>query len=260
MFNNVTITNVTEVFNVFLPKDSFRTINNRTCYGLSFCEEGQITYMHNGTQVTSDRNHAVILPQNQSYSLRGIQTGMFPVINFTCTAELCDTIISIPIETPDAYISDIKKIQSLVLFCESRMEILSVFYHMLHRMSSQNKYCKIIQPAVKYIEKNYANPRLTNSELAMQCNISEIYFRRMFTKQYNMTPKQFILDVRINHAKQLLTEGILKINAIAEKCGFSNQYHFDHIFKDKTGLTPTEYMKLNNLWYANEIGASPNAK
>lgn len=248
MFKDLAITELTAIFTVFSQKGRFESIKNRAEYGLSFCTEGQITYTHNGNKVISDKNHAVILPQNQSYSLYGDETGNFPVINFTCTKDLCDTIISIPIENADVYMRDFKKLQSLVLLDGNRMEILSVFYHMLHRMEAQNTQCKIIIPAVKYLEKNYANPHLTNTELAMQCNISEVYFRRMFAQQYNMTPKQFLIDIRINHAKQLLSEGRLKINAVAEKCGFTNQYHFDRVFKDKTGLTPTEYMKQNRIY------------
>ena len=103
-------------------------------------------------------------------------------------------------------------------------------------------------PAIKYLETNYQNPNLTNSELAEQCKISEIYFRRIFTSYYNMTPRQFLIDIRINKAKLLLSEGALKINAVAVKCGFSNQYHFCRVFKEKTGLTPTEYVKQNRIY------------
>ena len=92
------------------------------------------------------------------------------------------------------------------------------------------------------------HPFAKTSELAKQCRISEVYFRRIFTSCYNMTPKQFLIDIRINKAKQLLSEGALKINAVAVKCGFSNQYHFCRIFKERTGLTPTEYMKQHIVY------------
>ena len=128
------------------------------------------------------------------------------------------------------------------------MEMMSVFYHILHRLSAQSSSCKVIMPAIKYLETNYQNPNLTNAELAKQCNISEVYFRRIFTKHYKMTPKQFLVDIRINKSKQLLSEGALKINAVAIKCGFSNQYHFCRVFKEKTGLTPTEYVKQNRIY------------
>ena len=60
-----------------------------------------------------------------------------------------------------------------------------------------------------------------------------------------MSPKQFILELRIQRAKQLLGEVRLKISAIADACGFGDAYHFSQIFKKRTGYTPTEYRERN---------------
>jgi AraC-like DNA-binding protein len=119
---------------------------------------------------------------------------------------------------------------------------------MLDRLSKEGSAGNIIAPAIRYIESNYQNPRLSNTELAEVCNISEVYFRKLFAEAYKTTPKQFILDIRINKAKQLLSEGIFKISAIAVQCGFTNQYHFCRIFKEKTGVTPSECIKRKRIY------------
>ena len=235
MLSNITITNIKETFTVFSPKGRFEKIENRKSFGLSFCIDGQITYTHNGNNIISDKNHAVILPAGQTYTLYGDKTGSFPVINFTCADALCDTIVSLPLQNTEAYIKDYEKLRTLSLFDGNRAEMMSIFYHILYRLCAQSSSSKIIMPAIKYLENNYQNPHLTNAELALQCNISEIYFRRIFTKHYNMTPKQFLIDIRIKKAKQHLSEGTLKINAIAIKCGFSNQYHFCRVFTAYNG-------------------------
>ena len=103
-------------------------------------------------------------------------------------------------------------------------------------------------PAIKYIAKNYSNDALTNEILAEICNISEVYLRKLFLKHLNLTPKQYISEIRLSKAKQLLSDGILKINAISEQCGFSSSYNFSRFFKDKTGITPTEYLKQNRIY------------
>lgn len=138
--------------------------------------------------------------------------------------------------------------KALSLFEENRAEIMSIFYSILHRLSLESSVRNVIIPAIKYIESNYQNPKLSNAALAKKCNISEVYFRKIFTETYKTTPKQFIVDMRINKAKQLLSDGILNIGAVAERCGFSNQYHFCRLFKEKTGLTPTEYMKQHRIY------------
>lgn len=245
LIDNITITDIKDIMLVSSPKGRHARIENRHCYGLSFCIDGQITYTHNGQSIVSDKNCAVILPQGETYTLKGDKNGSFPVINFTCTEKLCDTVISFPIQNAASYISDFKKLRALSLFDGNRAEMMSIFYRILNSLSHEGSACKTIMPAVKYIEENYCNPDISNAFLAELCNISEIYFRRLFKEHYKTTPRQFIIDIRIKKAEQLLCEGRLKIYAVAEKCGFTNQYHFSEQFKEKTGLTPSEYMKLN---------------
>lgn len=180
--------------------------------------------------------------------LRGDKTGSFPVINFSCAEKLCDEIVSIPIQNTDEYMKDYEKIRSLFFFEGNSAEVMSVFYHMLYRLSNENSKPENIIRAVKYIEKNYENPSLANPDIARECNISEVHLRGIFKKFYNQTPKKFITDIRINAAKRYLSEGVLKINAVAERCGFTNQYHFCRVFKEKTGLTPTEYMNRHRIY------------
>ena len=248
ILNKITVTDIKELFTVTSLRGRSEEIHNRESYGLSFCTEGRITYTLGGKQAVSDENHAVILPKGQSYSLHGDKTGIFAVINFDCNDSLCDNVISIPIQNPETYIKDFEKMKALSLFEENRAKMMSVFYNILHRLSTESSVRNVILPAIKHIENNYQNPKLSNAELAQKCNISEVYFRKVFTEVYRTTPKQFITDVRIDKAKQLLSDGFLKVGAVAEQCGFSNQYHFCRLFKEKTGLTPTEYMKQNRIY------------
>ena len=246
--NKITVTDIKELFTVSSPRGRKDEIRNRKSYGLSFCAEWKITYEIGGKQAVSDEEHAVILPKGRSYSLYGNKSGIFPVINFDCKDFLCDEVISLPIQNSDTYIKDFEKMKALSLFEENRAKMMSVFYNMLHRLSTESSVHNAILPAIRYIESNYQNPKLSNAELAEKCNISEVYFRKIFTETYKTTPKQFIVEIRINKAKQLLSDGFLNIGAVAEKCGFSNQYHFCRLFKEKTGFTPTEYIKRNRVY------------
>lgn len=248
-FNEITITKVENVITVPSPRGRTERIKNRLMYGLSFCESGQITYTHKGKKIISDRNHAVFLPYMGSYELHRDKTGVFPVINFMCTEKIFDTVIAVPIKDTETYLKDYEQIKTLLLFERNRAKVMSIFYNILHRMYIQNEqHSDIISPAVRYIENNYSDVELSNEILSGQCNISEVYFRRLFTQQYGITPKQYIIDIRIQKAKQLLSDGILKISAVSEKCGFSNQYHFCRMFKEKTGMTPSEYIKQNKIY------------
>lgn len=244
---NIIVTEITDVITVYSPKGRLETMTDRRCYGMSFCKEGQITYTHNGKKFISDNKHIIILPKGQSYTLKGDKTGVFPVINFNCSKPISDTFMLLPVENIDVFMNDYESIKRLILFPENRAKVLSIFYNMIHNIISKDCVCETIAPAIEYIKKNYKNQKLTNEVLAKECHISEIYLRKLFNKHLKTTPKQYVSEIRLQKAKQLLSDGIFKINSISEECGFQSSYNFCRFFKEKTGLSPTEYMKQNKV-------------
>ncbi len=242
--NSITVTEITDVFTVYSAKGRRELMTSRRCYGLSLCSEGQITYIQNGVKYVSDRDHAVILPKYGSYFIRGDQTGYFPVINFECTNNICDTVTVIPIQNTEQLIFDYERLKKLFYFDGDRAQIFSIFYGMLHKLCPDDIPHKL-KKAIQLIHSDFCDPSLTNTKLAAECNVSEIYFRKLFAKHFGSSPKQFIIDMRIQNAKQLLAEGNLSIEAISEKCGFSNPYHFCRVFKQRIGTTPSKYRKEN---------------
>ncbi len=246
---NIILTKIEELITISSPKGCFKTMNNRKWYGLSFCQDGQITYFHNGKEFVSDKNHAIFIPKGKSYSLHGDKKGTFPVINFSAENFPCDEFMLISLSDTDVFLHNFEQMKALSLFDHNRAKVISLFYEIIHRLTlQQGASLGIIDLMLNYIEKNYGDISLSNLSLAKNFGISEIYLRKLFSKYLGTTPKQYILDTRITMAKQLLSEGVLKISEVAEKCGFSNQYHFCRIFKEKTGVTPTNYGKENRIY------------
>ena len=241
---NITVLNIHNLFTVSSPKGRHETIQSRPCYGISFCMEGQITYIHNGVNYVSRPGVAILLPQGETYTLLGDKKGLFPVINFTVQEPLSSHHVVIPLTDEDAFLRDYEKMRALFGIPGTRARILSLFYGMLHRLS-RTEGDSVIAPAVHLVYQGYGDPTLSNAALAARCRISEGYLRKLFLRQYGTTPKQFILDVRTEKAKQLLREGAHKILSVSERCGFASPYHFCRAFKKQTGITPTEYMLQN---------------
>ena len=246
MLKNAVIEQVTDVLTIHSQEGRVDRMRDRPCYGLSFCYSGQITYTQNGKQYVSDRAHAVLLPQGQSYSTRRDKKGDFPLINFTCVGFLCNTITVFELNNPEQLIREFEQMRRLFPFEENRARVMSIFYNILHNLCALDGKREIL-PAMRYIEQNYRLPDLGNERLARECGISEVYFRRLFSEQMKTSPKQYIIDVRVQKAKQLLAEGALKISAVAQACGFSNPYHFCRVFRQRTGMTPTDYRIQNDI-------------
>lgn len=246
--DNIVVTQICEAITIPSPKGEVYKTDCRPHYGISFCLEGKITYTQNGEQYISDRNHAIILPKGQKYSLHRDEKGEFAVINFECINFSTDRFIVIPINNADTLMKDFEQIKNLFLFKKNRAKIMSLFYSIIHKIASENEVTSsVLKPAIKYLETNLSSPLLSNEVLARECNISEVYFRKLFIKNYGISPRQYIINTRIEKAKQLLADGILKINEVAEQCGFTNPYHFCRLFKERTGMTCTEYMRNNKI-------------
>jgi AraC-like DNA-binding protein len=241
---NITVTKIEKTITFYSEKGKSDRMDKRRSYGLSLCIEGQITYIQNGREYVSRPGTAVILPKGASYVIRRDKTGYFPVINFDCLEFLCDTVTVLPIQNAKELIADFERMNKLSCFEENRARLFSIFYGMLHMIGDENTPHEL-SGALKMIRNDYCNPTLTNAMLAAECNISEVYFRKLFTKHFGMSPKQFIIDLRIRKAKQLLSEQLLRISEISDNCGFSNPYHFCRLFKLHTGTTPLQYRKSN---------------
>jgi len=95
-------------------------------------------------------------------------------------------------------------------------------------------------PALKYLNKNYMLP-LDISKLMKLCNLSRTHFFRLFKKQTNFTPFEYIKKCRLQKSQNMLLCTSLPISEIGDHVGWSDQFHFSRIFKKETGLSPNNY-------------------
>ena len=246
---NIIITDIEPPFVVHSEKGKKVRMTDRKFFGLSLCLDGQITYTMNGKKYISNQSNAVLLPIGGTYSLIGDKEGFFPLINFKCENLRNDKILVFPLENPQECIRIFENIKNMFLQNKSSLKIYSAFYELLSKVDFQNpKKLSIFQTIFTYIEENISNCELSNETIAEHVGISEVYLRKLFNSYYQTTPKQYILDVRIKKAQQLLVDTPFSVTAIAEKCGFSNPYHFCRAFKNKTKTTPTEYSRQNRIY------------
>ena len=152
-------------------------------------------------------------------------------------------------QNPEPIYKDYQKLTEFFLFSNKQLDIYITFYNIVKRIVREPiPQSHSLQLALNYIENHISNPELSNSLIAQNSHISEVYFRKLFSEKYRISPKQYILDIRIQKAKQLLTDSSLSVSSISEKCGFSSVYTFSRCFKEKTGISPTVYAKENRMY------------
>lgn len=101
---------------------------------------------------------------------------------------------------------------------------------------------EIMQLAAKYIIENY-NKILSLKDVADYVNMSSTYFSKRFKVTTGIGFKEFLLNIRIKKASQLLLNTDYKITDVAYSCGFNDSNYFGDVFKKIKGLSPLQYRK-----------------
>lgn len=108
--------------------------------------------------------------------------------------------------------------------------------------NQNNKSDSRIHDAITYIYNNMGSA-ITVSDLAQVCHLTTSHFTKLFKAETSQSPKDYIRNVKINHAKSLMCSTDKQINQIARAVGISDPFYFARAFKQITNLTPSEYKK-----------------
>lgn len=103
-----------------------------------------------------------------------------------------------------------------------------------------SKTDKIVEAAKEYVRENYGE-KLTLAAIASKIGISQGYLSSVFKKQTGGNLNDYINQMKIEKAKELLEKHEYMMYEISDMLGFENPYYFSKVFKKLTGITPSEY-------------------
>lgn len=128
--------------------------------------------------------------------------------------------------------------------------INTVFYNILHRMltasekisqsKSPQNINRIALEAYEYINENLSKDCSLN-KIAEMVSVTPNYLQTVFTKAFGVSPYRYTIFKRIEKAKIMIKIGEKSMLDIALEIGFCSQSHFNRIFKEQTGKTPSQY-------------------
>ncbi|SDM80999.1 response regulator [Acetanaerobacterium elongatum] len=101
----------------------------------------------------------------------------------------------------------------------------------------------LLRKAVDYLNKHYSDP-ITLQQMADEIYVSPSYISRMFKKELGVNFVDYLNEIRISRAKDLLGDINYKTYEVADSVGISNPHYFSKLFRRYVGMTPSEYKEL----------------
>lgn len=100
-----------------------------------------------------------------------------------------------------------------------------------------------IKKSIRYITEHYAED-LTLQFMAEQYGLNPVYFGALFKKETGTSMRNFLMEIRMNHAEVMLKSGEYSISETAELCGYTDVVYFRKLFKLIKGIAPSQCKRL----------------
>jgi len=111
-----------------------------------------------------------------------------------------------------------------------------------HNIPSEHVFspAQSVESTIQYMQKHYMRS-ITVKTLAERANVSSWQYTSIFQKLTGKKPLDYLTELRIRQARQLLLHSEEPLREIASRVGYSDEYYFNRRFRQKTGMTPGQY-------------------
>lgn len=133
---------------------------------------------------------------------------------------------------------------------ELKERIEHVFQTMLEnmqRLRDSRRNSALIMEIRSYIEEDYANPNLSLDYLSEKIQVSGKYLSKMFKEEFGENFVDYLIGLRINHAKKMLFETQKPLQEISQEVGYSNYNSFNRSFKKVVGISPRDFRNVVDI-------------
>ena len=238
--------------------DSFSSIDEpKAMHMILYLDSCEAEYtLKNGEKLYASSGNLVYTPKGAEYFVKftPINGGSTVGVNMFMFMDgeemaLSDSVLIFDTDFP----KDLRRFEKLCSISSAAIaspgKMKSIMYDVLTDIGqaerlkalSENRF-SLIEKGISYLENDISG-NLPISEIAAMCNVSEIYFRRLFKEYSGLSPVEFRIKSRLRKAKDFLKYDNLTIAEITERIGFSDTAYFAKLFKGRVGISPTEYRK-----------------
>lgn len=254
MQSNFIVTGIERI--ILVDKDEYREVKTQFFSDLSSNElifhfSGTSTVKFNGKTFFCDENTIRFLPKgkNTEYIVERSDYGDCIDIFFQTDVPISDEAFCFKAKNSKLVRTLFKKVFSVWVGKNEGyyFECISILYKILSEMQKQNyisgEQQKRIAPAVKYIEEHFLIDKISVEFLSRLCGISDSYLKKLFIKNFGISPIKYIIQMKMNYASDLLRSNLYSLEQVSEMCNYENYYYFSRQFKKYVGTSPYKFVK-----------------
>ena len=128
------------------------------------------------------------------------------------------------------------------IYKEASKHLFAIFMKLAEKNEIKAKGSVVAQQILAELDKAI-DSSISIDEICNTLFISRSKLIREFKKHYDITPHAYLMNRKISFSKMLLQNTNHSIKSIANHLGFADEHYFSNVFKNKTGMTPSEYRK-----------------
>ena len=125
-------------------------------------------------------------------------------------------------------------------------QIMAMLFDDINFQESNWGKSSVVDEVKFYLDINYAE-KIKLRDVAKSFGIHPNYLTRIFHEKYGISPKQYLISLKLKKARRLLTTTELPVSVISSSLGFDDQLAFSKIFKKEFAVSPSEYRKQSRI-------------
>ena len=141
----------------------------------------------------------------------------------------------------DYYMQQIEKRNSIAALTDLSAEILQTFLYRSRQAKKEQGYSAQIRKIMEYVQ-DHIQEKILLRDIAAEVGYAEYYLSSKFKKEVGVSINSYITECKVQTARQMFDSGNFSISEVSDRLGFSTASYFGSVFKQITGLTPSEYL------------------
>lgn len=213
---------------------------------LMLLEKGSFHFSCEGVEGVVNQNEALYFEKGVHYKRKVLNPLVLHIFRFKGDHPFDRSVIKF---------EDTRRIEStmklLSKFSDQRFPqkseyVTPLFFDVVNQYSIEKYFSSskitdsVVQAGADFL-KEHCFAGVTVEEAASNVGLSVSQFARRFKQSLNMTPCEYLCELKLNKSEQLLTDTDLSVKLISELCGFCNEYYFSQFFKKRTGVSPSKF-------------------